>query len=93
MIKFSVEDEVHAEWQGDFSTFEGAMEELVHRAKLAWNQAPNRCPCTGWKTCERVYTITEFDVSDSQLKVINECEVLTISSKGVVWSDDFKADK
>ena len=91
MIKFSIEDEVHAEWQGDFLSFEAAMEELVRRAKLAWDQPPNRCPCSGWKTCERIYTITEFEVGDSQLKVINESEVLTVSSKGAVWFDGFKA--
>ena len=90
MNKFSIEDEVHAEWQSDFATFDDALSELEKRAKIPWNEKPNVCPCTGWKTCERLYTITEFIVGDNTFKPQKKEEVLMISSKGAFWLKGFE---
>ncbi len=90
MRKFSIEDDVHAEWQGDFETFDAAIIELQRRAALTWDAPPNQCPCTGWKTCERIYTITEFIVGDETFTPQNLYEVLSISSRGVKWLKGFE---
>ncbi len=81
MNKFSIEDETHAEWQGDFSSFEDAISELKRRAKISWDEPPNKCPCTGWETCDRTYSITEFIIGDANYTPQSEAEVLTISAK------------
>ncbi len=85
MNKFSIEDEVHAEWQGDFGSFQDALDELKKRSMIPWDQEPNKCPCIGWKDCERIYTITEFVIGDETYTPQGEAEVLSVSSKGVVW--------
>ena len=90
MNKFSIEDEVHAEWQGDFESFEEALEELKVRAQLPWDQLPNKCPCMGWETCERIYTITEYIVGDETYTPQREEEVLSVSYKGAVWLKGFE---
>lgn len=90
MVKFSIEDEVHAEWQGDYSSFEAALDEIKRRAALPWDEAPNRCPCAGWKKCERLYTITEYEVPDPTYTPKGEWGVMTISYQGVVWHEGFE---
>ncbi|HRE58410.1 MAG TPA: hypothetical protein PLW09_11365 [Candidatus Kapabacteria bacterium] len=45
---FIIEDEFHAEQQGEFKTFKDAFSELQQRANIPWNEIPNRCPCTNW---------------------------------------------
>ena len=50
---FVIEDESHAEWAGEFATFEEALAELKRRASLPWDEAPNQAPCTSWRTCGR----------------------------------------
>ena len=90
MNKFSIEDEVHAEWQGDFPTFESALDELKNRAQIPWYEKPNVCPCTGWEKCERRYTITEFIVGDETYSPQREEEVLSVSVKGTFWLKGFE---
>ncbi|GGC06232.1 hypothetical protein GCM10011352_35590 [Marinobacterium zhoushanense] len=90
MNKFSIEDEVHAEWQGDFSTFEDALNELKRRSKIPWNQEPNKCPFISWESCERIYTISEVEIGDETYSPIREAEVLNVSSKGVIWLKGFE---
>lgn len=90
MIKFSIEDDVHAEWQGDYASLDDALSELQRRSNLSWDEKPNVCPCTGWKTCERLYTITEYDTSDTTWTPLSEHEVLTISHKVVLWHEGFE---
>lgn len=92
MIKFQIEDEMHAEPQGDYDTFEEAVMELIRRAKIAWDEEPNRCPCTSWKTCERDYQILEYDCSTKPYwTLLKTTPVLSISAKGVVWERGFGA--
>ncbi|MCQ3827854.1 hypothetical protein HXX02_00190 [Microbulbifer elongatus] len=90
MRKFVIEDECHAEWQCEFNSFKEAMSELRRRSNIPWDSEPNICPCTGWKNCERLYTVTEYIVGDESFKPQSEVEVLRVSSKGVVWLNDFE---
>ena len=85
---FKIEDESHAEPQkGEFDSFEAAMNELKSRAQLPWDEAPNRCPCTSWKTCGRNYQIIEYDDSTIPWKELDRHDVLTVSAQGVIWSN------
>jgi hypothetical protein len=51
---FTIYDEFHCELEGDFASFDDAVAALVKRAKIPWNEEPNRAPCTSWKTCGRI---------------------------------------
>jgi len=44
---FIIEDELHAEQQGEFPNKELAIAELKRRAHIAWDQRPNIAPCGG----------------------------------------------
>jgi hypothetical protein len=85
MTIFVIEDEAHSEWCGEFSTFEGALNELKARAEISWDLKPNQCPCTNWQNCGRSYEIIEFDNMKKPWEEINRTPVLEISAKGVVW--------
>lgn len=89
MIKFSIEDEVHAEWQGDYPSLDLAVAELRRRASIPWDQEPNKCPCTGWKHCERIYVIQKYDLADKSWTPLEEIEALSISSNGTKWLENF----
>jgi hypothetical protein len=56
-----IEDDAHAELQGEFDSFESALAELRRRALIPWDVPPNVAPCRSWKTCGRVYEVVEFD--------------------------------
>lgn len=88
---FVIEDEVHAEWCGQFKSFEEALAEIEARSRIAWDSKPNVCPCTSWRTCSREYAILEFDASREPWTEVSRTPVLTVSSKGVRWEDGFGA--
>ena len=88
---FIVYDELHAEPQkGKFDTFEAALELLKERSTIPWNEKPNKCPCSSWETCERLYHIIEYDDSIVPWKELNNQEVLTISAKEIKWNKKIK---
>ena len=89
MTIFVIEDEAHAEYCGEFSTFENALIELKKRSKIKWDEKPNICPCTNWKNCGRNYEIIEYDETKETWKEIKTTPILKISSKGVVWNKDY----
>lgn len=83
---FVIEDEIHADWHGQYANFEDAMIELRRRASIPWDQPPNVAPCTDWKTCGREYAIIEFDVSSSPWKQMRRVSVMEVTASGVKWS-------
>lgn len=89
---FIIEDEIHAEWCGRFASFSEALTELQERSKIAWNQEPNKCPCTSWKTCEREYSIVEYDSSIEPWRELSRAPILKISSIGASWEKGFETD-
>ncbi len=89
---FTIEDEIHAECDSEFQTFEEAIAELRRRASIPWDQPPNVAPCTSWRTCGREYFVTEYDVSQLPWSRLRTVRVLDISAKGVHWSPAFIAD-
>ena len=90
MTVFVIEDDVHAEWCGRYSSFDDALAELEVRSRTAWNEKPNVCPCKSWRTCGRAYAIVEFDTSEKPWSEVNRTSVLTVSSEGTQWDDAFK---
>lgn len=88
---FTIEDCLHCESDMNFETFEEAIAELTRRAAVPWDQPPNVAPCASWKTCGRDYQVLEYDVSHTPWKLVRSVPVLSISAKGVEWTDGFKA--
>jgi hypothetical protein len=82
---FVIEDELHAEPQGEFATYDEAVGELRRRARLPWDQEPNAAPCESWRTCGRRYEIIQYDTSSRPWKEIRRSPVLEISAAGVAW--------
>jgi hypothetical protein len=85
---FVIEDEMHAEQSGEYSSYESALAELKERAELPWDQSPNQCPCTSWRSCKRNYEIVEYDVSEQLWRRIKTNSILQVSADGAVWADD-----
>lgn len=85
---FVIEDETHAEpIKGEYKTFDDAFIELEKRASVPWDEKPNRCPCSNWKDCQRNYQIIEYDTSKIPWKELQRRNVLTISAKGIKWTE------
>jgi hypothetical protein len=82
---FAIEDESHAEPQGEFSSFEEALAELRRRAAMPWDQPPNVAPCSSWKTCGRNYEIIEYDTSHTPWRQLARFPILEVSAKGPRW--------
>ena len=88
MIKFVIEDTTHADWHGEYSSFESALAELNKRADIPWNERPNIAPCTSWKTCGRSYEIIEYDDSKIPWIELNRSFIFEISANGIEWHND-----
>ncbi len=89
MTKIIVEDEQHAELQGEFSSIEAAIAELNRRVHIPWNEEPNVAPCMSWQTCRRRYEIVEYDDAQTPWKEIGRTPVLEVSAAGINWSEGF----
>ena len=87
---FVIEDEMHSEQCGEFSSFNEAAQELHRRASIPWDQAPNQCPCTNWRACMRNYEIVEYDSKSRPWHRIKTTPAMRISADGVAWSLDFQ---
>lgn len=85
MARFEIEDELHAEAQGEFESRGDALAELERRAAIPWHQEPNQAPCQSWKTCGRKYELIEYDENVSPRKELYRELVLEISAAGVRW--------
>ena len=84
----TIEDERHAEPQGEFSCIQHAIAELKRRADIPWDQNPNLAPCMNWETCGRAYEVVEYDNSQTPQTATLCC--LKCSASGVKWAYDFE---
>jgi hypothetical protein len=87
---FVIEDEIHAEPQGEFASFDEALAELRRRASVPWDRRPNVAPCLSWKTCGRSYEIIEYDTSRVPWREIRSVAVLEVSAAGAKWASGFE---
>lgn len=85
MKKFVIDDEMHSEWMGEFSTLKETIEKLQELAIIPWDEDPNRAPCVGWKTCGRDYYIIEYDDSTLPWTEINNKHIMRMDSLGATW--------
>jgi hypothetical protein len=86
---FSVEDDFHAEPQGEYCSLEEALAELRRRAKLPWDAPPNAAPCTNWRHCGRNYVVIQYDTSQVPWIVVERRPVLEVSAEGIKWVPEF----
>jgi hypothetical protein len=86
----TIEDERHAEPQGQFASVQHAFAELRRRATIPWDQAPNRAPCMSWQTCGRAYEVVEYDDTHSPWTELRRVAVLEVSASGINWSQGFE---
>jgi hypothetical protein len=82
---FVIEDQNHAEPQGQYASLDEALSELRRRQDIPWNKTPNVAPCQSWETCGRDYEIIEYDDSGSPWHEIRRYSGLKISASGVKW--------
>ena len=82
---FVIEDEAHAEIQGEYETFEAAIAELRRRASTPWDQRPNVAPCMAWQTCGRQYEVVEYDTNETPWREVQRELVLEVSASGTKW--------
>ena len=85
MAKVIIDDERHAEPQGEFPDVAQAIAELKRRAQIPWNRSPNIAPCTNWRNCGRAYEVIEYDDSERPWKELSRTLVLEVSASGVRW--------
>lgn len=78
---FLIQDEMHCERQWEFKTFNEAFLEIERRSKILFNVIPNRCPCTSWKTCSRIYVIIEHE----NWVEVDRKEILDIWHEWLKW--------
>ena len=82
---FVIEDELHAEQQGQFPTREQALAELQRLAAIPWDEEPNCAPCTSWRSCGRRYELIEYDDNITPWAEVSRTLLLEISAAGVQW--------
>jgi len=82
---FVIEDELHAEWVGEFPSRKEALAELARLAELPWDEEPNRCPCISWRTCRRRYHLIEFDTSADPWRSLSNEALLDVSAQKTAW--------
>jgi hypothetical protein len=87
-----IEDDIHGEQEGPFSTFADALAELRRRAAMAWDSPPNKSPCASWESCGREYCILQYDERAQPPRLLRKAHVLDVSAKGVVWIEGFEQE-
>ena len=86
MTMFVIEDERHAERQGEFASLSAAMDELRRLERVPYGQAPNVAPCAGRRTCGRYYEIVEYDAAAAPWKELHRMPTLTVDAVCASWS-------
>jgi len=87
---FVIEDELHAEQHGEFPSFQQAIAELRRRARIPWDQDPNKAPCMNWQDCGRTYEVVEYDNTHSPWRKLRCVAVLEVSASGIKWPHGFE---
>jgi hypothetical protein len=85
MPLYAIEDEMHAEMQGEYRSADLAIAELKRRAAIPFDQRPNLCPCKSRRNCGRLYSIITYDDSTQPWVETERKEVLRVSNEGAFW--------
>ncbi|MCC7502930.1 MAG: hypothetical protein IT229_10400 [Flavobacteriales bacterium] len=84
---FIIEDEFHAQQLARHMDKASALVDIKEWSTKPWDEAPNRCPCTSWRTCGRDYVIVEYNTAGRPWIEIARHHVLSISAKGSIWHE------
>lgn len=84
---FVIEDEAHDEPLRRFDRRDDALAELRRLSTLPWDQAPNRAPCTRWRTCGRRYELVEYDTGSRPWRELRRQPMLEVTQAAVTWLD------
>ena len=87
-MRYIVNDDLHDDLYLPYPTIEAAMVEIRRRVALPWDHDDNQAPCASWKTCERQYSIYEYDEETG-----DECRrlhICTICADGLFWAEGFE---
>jgi hypothetical protein len=87
---YIIEDEIHAEWCGEYQAKEEALAELRSRSNIRWDDPPNVCPCKSWRTCGRKYVLLEFDSAGAPWAELSRTPVLAVSAEETRWESGFE---
>jgi hypothetical protein len=83
---FVVEDESHCESFARFDSMEAAVGEIRRLSKLPWDEEPNCCPCTSWRTCSREWFVAEYETVGDRTRHVRSTDVICeVGSAGVRW--------
>ena len=85
--KTLIEDENHAEHIAELRDWSAAVAEVKRYAGIAWDQPPNRAPCTSWRTCGRTDHLLESEDRE-QWRELRRNAVLDVDADGVRWLVD-----
>lgn len=77
---FTIYDDIHCDYTGNFETKEAGLAELDRLSKLPWDQEPNTAPCKGWKECGRKWKLIEYDGVIEPLNKERLIAVITVES-------------
>lgn len=84
---FVIEDEFHAEEMARHRDLPSALAVVKEWSMRPWDDLPNRCSCSSWRTCRRDYVIVEYDIAEQPWAEVSRHRVLSISSKGSIWHE------
>jgi len=85
---FVIAEDMHAEIDGDFGTFDEALDELRLRVRGSFDEEPLLPPCTGRRECKRDYHVREYN-NDDPTKLVSEVAVVMVTAEGVTWAPGF----
>ncbi len=93
MVKFVLEDDLHAAPVGTFDSRDEAIAEARRLAAIGY-AGENLAPCTSWETCERAYILYEYDYRTSpylgtEAIELSSVPIVTIGADGVRWHGSF----
>ena len=85
-----IEDAIHCEQDGPFTSFDDAIAELRRRATIEWDAPPNRAPCMSWRTCGREYHILAYDARSESGHLLRQTHVLDVSAERTRWIEGYE---
>ena len=85
VLRYCIEDELHAELHSEHAALQDAVAELERLARVPWDVDPNAAPCQSWRTCGRRYSIVEYDASSEPWRLQRRLPALEVSAAGAVW--------
>lgn len=88
-VWFVIEDEMHADHMGRFTSRAEALAELERLAALGRDASENQVPC-GNPRCGRRYELLSYDDATRPWRLLRRDSALDVDADGVRWHPDFE---